>query len=345
MERPKRRYRVGDRKAEELIDELVASFAKPGREDFLREILTTAVKVGMEQFDEGNLKLINTSLKELRYAFKILSPYRKVRKVVIFGSARTPQNSPEYKMAEALAREVVKRGFLVMTGASTGIMEAGNKGAGKGKSFGASIRLPEEQEINPFIEHSPRLINFKYFFTRKLIFIKESDATAVFPGGFGTHDEVFEILTLVQTGKTNPRPIVFVEPSTGSYWDDWRGFIEKRFLNPGYISPEDIKIFSIVKGVKEAADEIERFYRVYHSVRYVGDKTVLRLNRSVSESILVTLRRDFSDILDGSVELSGPLPEEREDNDLLDLPRIVMGFNRTSFGRLKELIGTLNRLG
>ena len=341
---PKRRYRVGEKKAEQLIDALVKSYAKPGREDFLREILTTAIKVGMEEFDEGNLKLINTSLKELRYAFKVLSPYRLTRKVVIFGSARTPQESPEYKMAEELAREVVKRGFLVMTGASTGIMEAGNKGAGVGKSFGASIRLPEEQEVNPFIEHSPRLINFKYFFTRKLIFIKESDATAVFPGGFGTLDEAFEILTLVQTGKTQPRPIVLVEPPGGTYWKTWHSFVQDKLLKSGYLSPEDMHLFSIVEGVQEAADEIVRFYRVYHSIRFVKDKTVLRLNRPVAEEVLSTLGKKFSDMLEGPIEPSGPLPEEKEDNDFLDLPRLVMGFNRSSFGRLRELIDTLNRL-
>lgn len=345
MPKEKRPYRVGDKKADQLIDQLVASYAKPGREDFLREILTTAIKVGMEQLDEGNLKLINTALKELRYAFKVLTPYRQVRKVVMFGSARTTPASPEYKMAEAFAKEVVRRGFLVMTGASTGIMEAGNKGAGRGKSFGVSIRLPLEQEINPYVERGPQLINFKYFFTRKLIFIKESDATAIFPGGFGTHDETFEILTLVQTGKTAPRPILLVEPPSTTYWDGWRAFIERHLLKIGYISPEDMRIFKIVKGVREAADEIERFFRVYHSIRFVREKVVLRLRRPVSERVIRRLDKEFSDILHGPVVSSGPLPEEREDNDLLGLPRLVMCFNQMNFGRLRLLIDTLNREG
>jgi uncharacterized protein (TIGR00730 family) len=337
-----RDYQVGDEKADGLIAELV-SLCSPGQPDeLLREIMTSAVKLGMESHDRGDLKLVNNALKELRYSFKIFSPYREIKKVIIFGSARSARTSAEYIMADEFARKITAKGYMVITGGGPGVMEAGNKGAAPGKDFALNIRLPFEQKPNPYLDEKSRLINFKYFFTRKLIFVKESNATMLFPGGFGTCDEGFEMLTLIQTGKSAPRPIILMEPKGSEYWSSWKRLVQEQLVENGYINKDDLSLFKLVRNVDEAVSLIDDFYRVYHSIRYVDDLTVVRLNSALSAQKLLLINQEFKDILtDGEIRASGPTGEEVLRNEFLELPRIVMNFNRRNYGRLLELIWAL----
>jgi uncharacterized protein (TIGR00730 family) len=336
-------YEIGDKAVDSLIDELAALSSSPETISLLREILTTTVKLGLESKDRGDLKLVNNALKELRYSFKIFSPYRNVKKVIIFGSARSKPDSAEYKMAEEFSGRMTEKGYMVVTGGGPGVMEAGNKGAGAGKDFALNIRLPFEQKPNPYLNEKDKLINFKYFFTRKLIFMKETDATTLFPGGFGTNDEGFEALTLIQTGKSKPRPIVLMEPEGSGYWADWKSFVDKQLAGNGYIDKEDFNLFHIAGSVDEAVKYIEDFYRVYHSIRYVSGLTILRLNKKLSEKSLDIINNKFKDILtSGKITFSSPAKEEIQKKEYLDLPRLAMNFNLRSYGRLCELIRAIN---
>jgi uncharacterized protein (TIGR00730 family) len=344
VKNPSGEYETGDKSIDGLIDELAGrtGTARTGR--LVREILTTAVKLGKESASRGDLKLANDALKELRYSFKIFAPFRDVKKVVIFGSARSPRTSAEYKMAEEFARKLTARGYMIVTGAGSGVMEGGNKGAAAGREFALNVRLPFEQKPNPFIDEKDKIINFKYFFTRKLIFIKETDATALFPGGFGTHDEGFEMLTLVQTGKSRPRPIVLMEPKDSTYWEAWRRYVVDHLLKNKFIEKEDLKLFRIVKTTDEAIKYIDDFYRVYHSIRYVAGLTVIRLNREISDRALALLNRQFAGILTGgAIRRSPPTHKEMAEGEYPDLPRIAMKFNMRDYGRLFEMIRVINR--
>lgn len=344
MRRIPKEYEIGDKEIDCLIEGLAKTASSAETERLVREILTTAVKLGKESEDKGDLKLVNNALKELRYSFKIFTPYRNVKKVVIFGSARSKNTSAEYKMAEEFARRLTAKGYMIVTGGGPGVMEAGNKGAEAGKEFGLNIRLPFEQKPNPYIDEKDKIINYKYFFVRKLIFIKETDATVLFPGGFGTHDEGFEILTLFQTGKSRPRPIVFIEPDGSTYWAAWKRFVNNELLKNGYISKEDLKLFTIVKTVDEAVAYIEDFYRVYHSIKYISGTTTLRLNKNISEETLKLINRKFRDILkSGEIRLLPPLKEEVRKGEYLELPRLVMNFNMHDYGRLCEMIHVINK--
>jgi hypothetical protein len=344
MERISKEYEVGDEITDTLINELAK---KPGfaeTEYLLREILTTAVKLGKESSDKGDLKLVNNTLKELRYSFKIFSPYRAAKKVIIFGSARSKKKSAEYKMAEEFARKLTEKGYMIVTGGGPGVMEAGNKGAKTGKEFALNIRLPFEQKTNPYIHEKDRIIYFKYFFTRKLIFVKETDATALFPGGFGTQDEGFEMLTLIQTGKSRPRPVVLMEPKGSTYWVQWMHFVNKQLVKKGYIKKKDLNLFRIVKTVDGAIKYIEDFYRVYHSIRYVSGLTVIRLNKEISRKTLKLINQKFKDILtSGEIKISPPTNKEIQEGEYLNLPRLVMNFNMRDYGRLCEMIRVINR--
>lgn len=339
-----REYETGDSVLDGLIAQLAGKCGAAGCEPLLREILTTCVKLGMESADKGDLKLVNSALKELRYSFKVFSPYRDVKKVIIFGSARSKAASSEYRMAEQFARKLTEKGYMIVTGGGPGVMEAGNKGAKPGMEFALNIRLPFEQMPNPYIYEKNKIINFKYFFTRKLIFIKETDATALFPGGFGTNDEGFEALTLIQTGKSKPRPIALMEPPGSSYWAEWKRFMDKHLVGKGFVSKHDFHLFRIVRTVDEAVKYIEDFYRVYHSIRYVSGVTILRLNRELSQKTLDLINRDFADILEGGeIRPSAATKEEVQKGEFVDLPRLVMNFNLRDYGRLLELIGVINR--
>ncbi|MDD3906117.1 MAG: LOG family protein [Candidatus Omnitrophica bacterium] len=344
MKKTPKSYTIGDKSIDGLITKLAGSSCSPDTEDLLREILTTSVKLGRECSDKGDLKLVNNALKELRFSFKIFSPYRNIKKVIIFGSARSKKTSAEYKMAEDFARKLTAKGYMIVTGGGSGVMEGGNKGAASGKEFALNIRLPFEQKPNPYIDEKDKIINFKYFFTRKLIFIKETDATALFPGGFGTHDEGFEMLTLVQTGKSKPRPIVMMEPEGSAYWAAWKRFVSGQMERNGFIEKIDLSLFHIAHSTDEAIKYIEDFYRVYHSIRYVSGLTVLRLNRDISPGTLELLNKEFKDILRrGDIRISPPMAKEIQQDEYLYLPRLVMNFNMHDYGRLYEMINIINK--
>jgi uncharacterized protein (TIGR00730 family) len=264
----------------------------------------------------------------------------------MFGSARTLPEDPVYVMARELAARIAEEGWMVVTGAGPGIMAAGIEGAGTKRSFGVNIRLPHEQGANPFIAQDPKLVEMRYFFTRKLMLIKESHAYAVLPGGFGTQDECYELLTLLQTGKAEPAPVVLVETHGGTYWKGWERFLADETIRPGWVSPDDVSLFRVVDTVEDAVSEILHFYRNYHSCRWVGNLLVLRLNQSPSQSELRELTNQFRDILSsGAIRSTGPLPPERSSNDFVDLPRVSLRFDRIHYGRLRMLIDALNNIG
>ena len=326
----------------EIIRQLLAS--RPHNADLAQEIIETALRLLEDPADRLDWKVITSALKEMRYAAKVFAPYRERPKVTVFGSARTAPDAPEYQQAMAFGQAIVQRGYMVITGGGEGIMGAAQRGAGRENSFGLNIRLPFEQEPNVEIGGDPKLIHFKYFFTRKLYFIKESAAVVLFPGGFGTHDEGFEALTLMQTGKSTPKPLVFVAPPRGSYWKTWWRFVEDQLLDARLISKEDLALFKVTDDIAEACDEITNFYRNYHSSRYVRDQLVLRLQHPVTENLLRTVNQRFADLCvpGGQFAASGQWPEEENEPDLAHLHRIAFPFNRTNFGRLRSLIDVLN---
>lgn len=312
----------------------------------LKEILLNSLRLSEEKLDTLDLKVINRAFRELRYAFSVFKPYRGIRKVSIFGSARTPETDPHYQQAVEFARLLADAGFMVITGAASGIMKAGNEGAGSGKSFGVNIHLPFEQSPNEYIVDDPKLMTFKYFFTRKLLFVMESCAIALFPGGFGTHDEGFETLTLVQTEKATPRPILLVDLPGNTYWEGWNAFVKEQILKRRLISPDDLSLFTIVKSAREAVDSIEYFYSTYHSLRQVGRKRVLRLEKELTDENIEELNGSFGDIVqDGRIDKTGALPEEANEPELLHKPRIVFEYNHKSSGRTRQLIDKINDMG
>jgi len=311
-------------------------------EYLLHQIRETADKLQRDEATRGDLKLLTRSLKELRYAFKVFKPFRGRRKVTVFGSARTLPDHPTYQTAQQFGSAMADKGWLVITGAGSGIMEAGHRGAGRENSMGLNIMLPFEQQANPVILGDEKLVNMKYFFTRKLMFVKECDAVACFAGGFGTLDEAFEVLTLVQTGKRDLFPIVLVDAEGGNYWKSLDQFIRNSLFEQGMISKEDFALYKVTDSIEEAAKELQTFYRVYHSMRYVRNQLVIRINRPISDELLAEIRGEFADILsDGTFEVTEALPEEDEP-DLLDMPRLVFHFNRRNLGRLRMMIDCLN---
>lgn len=330
--------------------ERVAAFLRELKEDapepesqYIREMIVSAVRLLEDRTSLADLKLLNASMRELRYAFRLFAGFRGVRKVTTFGSARTVPGHADYEQARRFARRISEEGFMVITGAGSGIMRACQEGAGRDRSFGVNIRLPFEQLANEFIAGDPKLVNFKYFFTRKLLFVKEADAITFFPGGFGTHDEAYESLTLVQTGKSLLVPLVFIDSPGGTFWKDWRSGVVERLLERAFICEEDLALFRITDDAEDAVRDICGFYRVYHSSRYVGDRLVLRLTRDPEPELIERLNDEFGDILArGRFTQCSALPEERGD-DTESLPRIVFHFNRVNFGRLRRLIDSINR--
>ena len=340
-----RPYEVGDPEVDRMIEELVAKAGGGDNTDLIEEMIVTTLKLLRDEADRGDVKLANTALKEMRYPFRIFSRFKDVHKVSIFGSARTKPDEPDYKLAAEFARIMTEdRNWMVITGAGPGIMEAGNEGAGRERTFGVNIRLPFEASAN---EHVPpdRLINFKYFFTRKLIFVKESHAFALFPGGFGTMDEAFEALTLIQTGKSHMAPIVLIESEGTRYWETWERFVRDDLLGNGMITTEDLGLFTHAHDVTQAADAICDFYLNYQSQRYVDGNLVLRMLRGPDEEMLTVLNDEFADIVvSGSITAVPPSPPEVRDGDAVELDRISFEFNRRHFGRLRQLINKLNTL-
>ena len=308
------------------------------------EIALTAEKLVRDDVGIADMKLLNAALKEMRYAFRVFARYRGIRKVSTFGSARTPADHPAYRQAHEFARRIAdEHGYMVITGAGGGIMRACNEGSGRERSFGINIRLPFEQAPNEFIHRDPKLVNFKYFFTRKLMFVKEADAIALFPGGFGTHDEGFEALTLLQTGKSKLVPVVFVDAPGGRYWKQWRDYVVDHLLNESLISPADMRLFKVTDDVEEAIAEITTFYRRYHSSRYVRDRFVIRLVEPLSDVRVASLNEEFADIVDGApIVQTEALTEEAGEPEIAHLPRLVFTFPRRQFGRLRMLIDAIN---
>ncbi len=313
--------------------------------ELIQLALTTIVRMAEEDIDRLDWKICNAALQDMERAFRIFYPYRHVRKISIFGSARIAPQTDEYIMAVEFARRITEMGFMVITGAGGGIMQAGNEGAGRDKSFGLNIQLPFEQGANSFIEGDRKLVPFKYFFTRKLFFLKESDALALFPGGFGTQDEAFECLTLSQTGKSAPMPLVLLDKPGGNYWHDWSDYINRQLIERRLISPDDPSLYTITDDIEVACEAIASFYRVFHSCRYVGQRLVLRLNTEIADSDVEWLNDNFSDILvKGRIEKSAPLPQEAQDVTV-GVSRLLLYFNQRDLGRLYQLIAAINRLG
>jgi uncharacterized protein (TIGR00730 family) len=317
-----------------------------GVEFLAQQIRETADKLIRDGASRGDVKLLSTALRELRYCFKVFAGFRGRRKVTVFGSARLPTTDPAYAQAVEFGRRVAEAGFMVITGAASGIMEAGHVGAGRENSIGINILLPFEQEANPVIAGDLKLMHLKYFFTRKLLFVKESDAVALFPGGFGTQDECYEVLTLIQTGKSHIFPIVMVDQPGGDYWTRWYDYVDQVFVRRGLISPADTALFKVTDSLDEAVAEITNFYRVYHSMRYVGGDLVLRLKHRLPDPLLARIRQDFGDILvSGSFVQTEALPEEANDLAVVGLPRLRFRFDRRSLGRLRLLIDRINQEG
>jgi uncharacterized protein (TIGR00730 family) len=314
-------------------------------DQYVREMVETCLRLLRDGTRLGDVKLMNAALRELRYAQGLRAvPFRAQGERLRIGAA--PPDAPACRTAHEFARRLASEGYMIITGAGGGIMGACQRGAGRERSFGVNIRLPFEQEPNEFINRDPKLLTFRYFFTRKLMFIKEADAAALFPGGFGTHDEAYECLTLVQTGKTKPMPIVFLDAPRGTYWKTWKRYVEDHLLRARLISEEDMALFKVTTSIDEAVEEITRFYRVYHSARTVGRRLVVRLLRSIPEPLVEALSREFADIVvSGPIVQSPALEEEDDEPELAALPRLVFNFNRTDFGRLRQLIDRVNRDG
>jgi uncharacterized protein (TIGR00730 family) len=312
-------------------------------DELIQSIKDLADKMGVDHASRGDLKIMSRTLLELRYAFKVFSPYRNSRKVTIFGSARTRPDEPAYEQALAFGRAMAAREWLVVTGAASGIMEAGHAGAGREHSMGLNILLPWEQSANPIIAGDPKLVYMKYFFTRKLMFVKESDAFCLMPGGFGTLDEGLEVLTLIQTGKHNMMPIVLLDAPGGDYWSVFDDFIRRQLLDRGMIEETDLSLYRRTARVEEAVEEVMRFYKVYDSMRFVRDKLVFRLKQPLSEALLDKINTQFAGILtSGQFTLGKPLLEEADETRLADMPRLIFHFDRRSFGRLRQLIDCVN---
>ncbi|MGZ4145571.1 MAG: LOG family protein [Actinomycetota bacterium] len=333
----------GDPDLDARLQEFVANL-DPTDQRITLEALGTLLQLSHEGVSRLDRKIANTALKEMRHAFNMFAPFRGTRKVTIFGSARTSKEHAEYEATKDFARRISAEGWMVVTGAGPGIMEAGHEGAAAENSIGVNILLPFEAKPNPVIADNPKLINFKYFFTRKLMFIKESDGFLLAPGGFGTLDETFELLTLIQTGKSDLHPIVMMDAPGGDYWLGFESFLKKELLRRGFVDEADFSLFRMTDSPEEAVKEIMHFYRVYHSERYVGDHLVLRLNIAPGEHELKELSAEFADLLDGPIQTVEASPAERRDDDVPDLPRIALSFDRQRTGRLRLLIDRLNDL-
>ncbi len=341
----RRRYELPDaeleRDLESLLERFQARFGESESPESARQLLVTALRLITDGATRADMKLVANAQKELRHAFRVFAPYENVRKVAVFGSARTEPGAPDWVAAERFAERIVREGWMVITGAGPGIMEAAQGGAGRQASFGVNIRLPFEQQPNPTIAGDSKLINFRYFFTRKLIFVKEAHAIVLFPGGFGTHDEGFEALTLIQTGRSEIVPVVFVDEPGGSYWRDWERYVDSHLRERGLINPDDLALFRVTDDVDVAVREVADFYRNYHSSRFVRDLLILRLRAAPSTAELAALNDEFGELLQGGrIESCGVLPEE-EDEDAA-LPRLALLFNRRRVGLLRRLIDRVN---
>ena len=338
-----RKLDVNDEKVVSAIHELIKSCGGDPDSfegDLITQQFQNSLKFIVDGHDIGQLKLITRAFKEMRYAYNIFNKYPVGYRISIFGSARTAEDHPDYITAGNFSHAITKHGWVCITGAAEGIMKAGLEGQKPGLPFGLSIRLPFEIPVNEFIAGGPKLISFRYFFTRKLMFMSHSDAVAVFPGGFGTFDELFEILTLIQTGRNNIIPVVLLEGESGVYWHYWQKYINKNLLASGRIDPEDERLFYIAESVEDGVQHILKFYRRYHSSRYVKDNFVIRLTKPINEQYLDLLNQKYFKLVkSGRIKISGPLKEE---DDHLELPRLVFHHTRCDYGLLRIMIDQIN---
>jgi len=334
-----------DPELRQRVQELISFKGGGHNEEAVADIIENALKLLADVKDTGDVRVIQTAVRELRYAYRLFAPYSHIRKVTIFGSARTAPTKMEYQQAAEFAKKIVAAGFMVITGAGPGIMQAGHEGATPEHSFGVNIRLPWEQAANPVIREDKKLVTFKYFFTRKLIFIRHSDAIALFPGGFGTMDEGYEALTLMQTGKSQLMPLVLIDRPGGTYWKTWDKHVREHLLRDQLISPDDLNLYRITDDTDEAVKIVTRFYRNFHSSRFVKELFIIRLKHAPTDTAIEAMNEDFADIITGPpIKRIEPTPEEREDDDNLDFARLAFGFNRRDYGRLRQLIDMLNSL-
>jgi uncharacterized protein (TIGR00730 family) len=326
-----------------LINQLIETAGGIHQPHIIREMLLSALKIGQETDYLADLKLINRTLREMRFTAQVFGPYRDRKKVTIFGSARTDEQDEMYLKCVRFSRMLAEKGYMIITGGGPGIMQAGNEGAGSENSFAVNIRLPFEQKPNPIMYRNPRLVTYKYFFNRKVAFVKEADAVAVFPGGFGTLDEAMEVFTLIQTGKTSPKPLILIDDQDG-YWERFFDFVKESLLVKGFISGEDFSLFTITKDEHEAAEVISAFYRVYHSLRFIENRLVLRLRKSLTPENIATLEDEFSELIKKGdhIHCCGAYPDEHDEPDLADLPRISMLFDHHHYGLLVAFINRIN---
>lgn len=332
------RERTKDKRIRSLVEEVSSG----KHAELVEEMIETALRFGRDKVNLGDLKLYNRAMRELRFAANVFSKYQGVRKVAVFGSARTHPDAEEYKLARAFAARIVAEGYMLITGGGDGIMGAAQEGATAERSFGLNIRLPFEQSANEIIEGDPKLINFRYFFTRKLNFVKETHAFALLPGGFGTHDEGFEVLTLLQTGKSPIVPIVLLDRPNGHYWETWRRFVVNDLLEQGLISPDDLNLFFITHDLEVATQHILNFYRNFHSYRWVQQRIVIRIHKALTPAALEKLNAEFADFVIGVPIIQGPaLREEADDTHLANFHRIVF-VPKKNFGALRHFIDALN---
>jgi len=333
-------------KALKAVQKILTAEGKDLRTLLYRDIFLNALKCRRDELDILDMKIINRALAEFRHAACVFKPYRMFRKVSIFGSAREPEGSPSYELAVSFARHLVEKGFMVITGAASGIMKAGIEGAGIRNSFGVNILLPFERGLAKTIRDDPKVVRFKYFFTRKIFFVMEADAVALFPGGFGTHDEGFEVLTLLQTGKTPPMPVVLMELGGEQYWENWDRFIRRQLLAKQFISPEDLSFYKIMHSPEEAVNWIKSYYSTYHSIRQVQDRLVIRLEKELPDNYVRKLNERFRDLVGvGEIAKTPALSAEEDEPSLLSKPRIAFVYNKKSAGRLNEMILLINQLG
>ena len=329
----------------EEVREITEFEGRDLRQWLYREILLNALKYKRDDLDILDLKMISRAMDEFRYAARVFKPYRSVRKVSIFGSARVPEGEPYYDLAAKFGHLMTEHGFMAITGAAAGIMKAGIDGAGAENSFGVNILLPFESPNN-VMQDDPKLVTFRFFFTRKLFFVMEADACALFPGGFGTQDEGFEVLTLLQTGKAQPMPLVLMELPGDNYWESWDRFVKDQVLARGYISPEDLSLYKIAHSAEEATSWINFYYSTYHSVRQVRDTLVMRLEKELSEDHIGRLNDSFADLVStGKIAKAAPLSQEKDQPEFLSKPRISFRNNKQSAGRLNEMILAINEMG
>ncbi len=325
------------------IDELLTTASIQTDRRLIAELIQDAIKLGTDSTSTLNMKIASAAISEMREAFAMFTPFSERKKVTIFGSARTTKDDPVYKQTEAVAAKLAQNGWMVVTGAGPGIMEAGMSGAGREMSIGVSIRLPFETSANSIIAGDEKFVAMRYFFTRKLMLVKESQAFICVPGGFGTLDEMFELLTLAQTGKGNPVPIVVLDLPNDPFWEDLDTFIKRTLLPRKLVSPQDLALYRICSSVDDAVSEITSFYAVYHSMRFVGKRLVLRLNKEITDQQLLELNDEFADIcVDSKLERATATKAEKDDNDNVDKSRLVFQFARRDFGRLRQLIDAIN---